>query len=778
MSAINCLEERFSRSKSLKEKLEVLKNGTYLCKIRDKGKVRGINVYKRKYWLDMDSLQLRFDSRKEDKKFYDCKKISEYGHYNLKDISEVRTEYNTDIFNKIRSKNHKPKYKDINTFTVFSLIFVPDSNLHELDLVAEDMETRNLWVDAISHLILTLRSLSYQKEYELFLKSAFRKADENSSGFLNIDEVKDLCKVLNIKMERDKMVQLFNQANTDKGDLNNKDKGQVLNEDEFITFYFKLMSRPDIEKIFEKYSTNGRMSIENLVAFFNNEQQFAMGQEECKGIIRTHEVGDDKTGFSKEGFRQFLMFSDLQDVMDPVEKSQVRDDMTQPLSHYFIASSHNTYLTGNQLTGESSIDGYINALKLGCRCVELDCWDGNDGEPIIYHGYTLTTKILFKDVIEACEKYGFVRSSYPLILSIENHCSLEQQEVMAKHLVNILGDKLHKEEPDDNADHLPSPFDLNNKVLVKAKRLPKNADAEDDIDDNDDDDDERDDAKKKKPAKVAKALSDLVNYIHAVHFPGFDAKDTKYFHMSSFGESKTEGILSDPQEARKFVEYNTRQISRIYPGAKRQDSSNIQPFPSWAAGCQIVALNYQTDDQENLLNRSWFSGNGGCGYVLKPEFLRKSSFHYNPSRLNGLNKTIFPSLTLTLTIVSGQHIPRPKGAEDGEVIDPYIEIKIHGHNDDESKEENEKETQYVRNNGFNPKWDEEFKFNILVPDLALLELKVKDHSKSKSDQHLGSFAIPIKYLQEGYRKATLSDYTGKELTPAAIFLKINKKFEN
>ena len=56
------------------------------------------------------------------------------------------------------------------------------------------------------------------------------------------------------------------------------------------------------------------------------------------------------------------------------------------------------------------IEFFNRAIDSGCRCVELDCWDGEDGEPIIYHGHTLTSAVKFADVIEAVNKSAFTVS--------------------------------------------------------------------------------------------------------------------------------------------------------------------------------------------------------------------------------------------------------------------------------------------------------------------------------------------------------------------------------
>ena len=118
----------------------------------------------------------------------------------------------------------------------------------------------------------------------------------------------------------------------------------------------------------------------------------------------------------------------------------------------------------------------------------MDCWDGADGEPVIYHGWTLTSKLLFKDVLtDAIKPYAFSTSPYPLILSIENHCSREQQDRMAELFRSVLGDLLWTDPVDTSLSSLTSPNFLKNKILIKAKRIKLTANGSIDSDANGDD---------------------------------------------------------------------------------------------------------------------------------------------------------------------------------------------------------------------------------------------------------------------------------------------------
>jgi hypothetical protein len=106
-------------------------------------------------------------------------------------------------------------------------------------------------------------------------------------------------------------------------------------------------------------------------------------------------------------------------------------------------------------------------LRKGCRCVEVDLWDGQSGEPVVFHGGTLTSKILFRDVLRAIAENAFVASPYPVILSLENHLSAEQQDVAAAMIRAELGSMLLTDF--GVRSQLPSPNELRLKIIIKGR---------------------------------------------------------------------------------------------------------------------------------------------------------------------------------------------------------------------------------------------------------------------------------------------------------------------
>ncbi|XP_043265479.1 1-phosphatidylinositol 4,5-bisphosphate phosphodiesterase epsilon-1-like isoform X2 [Colletes gigas] len=219
------------------------------------------------------------------------------------------------------------------------------------------------------------------------------------------------------------------------------------------------------------------ITLATFTKFLESRQQEKLTDDEIKALVKRHEpdpVLRTQWCLSFEGFARYMM--DKDNYAFPNEYATPSEtEMQQSLSQYYIASSHNTYLTGHQLKGESSVQLYSQVLQTGCRCVELDCWDGDDGSPVIYHGHTFTTKIPFRSVVEAIDRSAFVSSPYPVILSIENHCSQSQQTRMAQIFQSVFGEKLVTKflfETDFGDDpQLPSPSQLRYRILIKNKKL-------------------------------------------------------------------------------------------------------------------------------------------------------------------------------------------------------------------------------------------------------------------------------------------------------------------
>ncbi|NWR57822.1 PLCD3 phosphodiesterase, partial [Bucorvus abyssinicus] len=352
-----------------------------------------------------------------------------------------------------------------------------------LDLAARGEEDARHWARGLTKLVGRLQAMSQPEKLDQYpsrellgtargrprgwIHGVLQRADRNKDNKMSFREVKSMLRMINIHMDDGYAYKLFKECDRSG---NERLEGRELEE-----FCRRLLRRPELEELFGRYSGEDRvLSAEELRDFLRDQGEEATLRQ-ARAVIQAHELNEkarQQDLMMLDGFMMYLL-SAAGDILNQ-EHTKVHQDMSQPLCHYFISSSHNTYLTRNQIGGTSSTEAYVRALMAGCRCVELDCWEGSDGEPVVYHGHTLTSKILFRDVIESIRDYAFKQSPYPVILSLENHCGLEQQATMAWHMRAILGDMLLTQ-PLEGQDpqRLPSPEQLKGKVLVKGKKLPE-----------------------------------------------------------------------------------------------------------------------------------------------------------------------------------------------------------------------------------------------------------------------------------------------------------------
>uniref|UniRef100_A0A3Q3XDV7 Phosphoinositide phospholipase C n=1 Tax=Mola mola TaxID=94237 RepID=A0A3Q3XDV7_MOLML len=694
--------------------------GSELKKIRTNSR-----VYQRYYLLDPGLQALCWEP---------SKKESDKARISLDSIREVRTGRNTEAF------RTSGVYEQISEDCAFSIIY--GAMYESLDLVANSAEVANIWVTGLRYL------MQYGKHALDMLASS-----QNSLRLVWLE-------------------QLFSST----AYLERQEDVEDGISEEFTEVFHDFCTRPEIYFLLVQFSSNKEfLDTKDLMRFLEAEQGMTQVSEETSlKLIQSHEPSEEgrQHGYlSLDGFTSYLTSAECH-LFDS-EHDTVCQDMMQPLSHYYISSSHNTYLIEDQFRGPSDISGYIRALRMGCRCVEVDVWDGPDEEPVVCTGNTLSPTLSFRCVLEAIGRFAFVTSDYPLIICIENHCSYRQQKVMCQHLVGILGDRLYTNPPDEEDSYLPSPHALRHRILLKGKKLGPGSDGKDGEVSEEDEGAEMCQRMKPNPLhlppkhfQLLKELSDLVTLCRSVSFIDFptSSESQKSWELCSFQECLALRLASE--NPGDFVNHNKHFLSRVYPSPMRIDSSNMNPQDLWKCGCQIVSMNFQTAGLMMDLNTAWFRQNGNCGYVLRPAIMRQEVSYFSADTRDTV-PGVSPQL-LHVKVISGQNLPKPRGSgAKGDVVDPYVYVEIHGIPVDCA----ERRTRTVTQNGDNPIFDESFEFQINLPELAMVRFVVLDDDFI-GDEFIGQYTIPLECLQSGYRHVPLQFLTGEELPHAKLFVHV------
>ncbi|KHN85628.1 1-phosphatidylinositol 4,5-bisphosphate phosphodiesterase delta-4 [Toxocara canis] len=677
----------------------------------------------------------------------------------INEMFEVRTGFSTD---NLHNAAKKFSFREAASEDMcFSVIFTKTQFLHKsVDFVADSAQTRNDFFNALQYLINAKKKERLFFDEKRWVAEKFREADTNKNGRLSFNEVWKLLNKLNLGLSEHYAKALFMNAETTKTPRDTSGD-HLLDESGFVNFFAQLTERRDLEQILRMFSSNHEETFTpiDLKKFLRSEQQFPdIDDKKAHEILETFETGKQEGQQHKLmgplGFCQLLQ-SQYGSIIKPGHET-VFQDMNHSLTHYFVNSSHNTYLTGLQLKGEATVEGYINALKKGARLLELDVFDGDHGLPCITHKHTLIAAITLRDALTAVDQYAFETTPYPVILTIENHVGLPQQKVMARIFHEVLGDKLYIRPENAATSPLPSPNALKNKYLLRGKKLPTDSSRDCHFDNESDEREQNSDSSKKEIA-LDPDFSRLIS-LPSVKLSSNIYEDIQKHPMdgsASLSESKVESIF---ESSSSLPAYTATRFVKSYPSGLRQDSSNMDPIPSWLCGVQSVAMNMQTSGEYLDINAALFRINGNCGYVLKPDILLKGLDPRSPEAVSRR------PIRLSIGIISGQYLPKPRPSKD--IIDPYISMEIYGIPADVQKQR----SKIISDNGFNPQWNETFHFDLRCPQVAILRICVKDFDKTSANDFIGEFSIPVTSIRQGYSHVRLNTGYSHTVDPSASLL--------
>ncbi|VDP06015.1 unnamed protein product [Soboliphyme baturini] len=668
--------------------ISFMQNGSEFTKVRPSSK-----RYRRTFVLDVDHSMLRWcpTNKKPDK-----------AAIRLDSIKDIRA---GSFLTGRRQSESLSESTDKNL--IFSIIW--GDNYQCLNLIADSPQTAFIWVAGLKSLVENKK-----EAIDLILRLNPRIPKKQAS-----QKIKEVC---------------FCSA----------PKTPVLNASQFCNAYKELSTRLEIYFLVSKFSKQDCLRIEDLKVFLESEQGMSsVTTEFCTHLINDFEPCDlarEAKCMTVDGFTAYLL-SHYCNVLHP-KHLKVCQDMEHPLNDYFILTSFNTHLLEDQLKGPSGVEGYIRALNVGCRFLQLEVWYDEDEKLLVRHGLNTESKVQLLEVLKIINEFAFLKSEYPLIIQIESHLQVVEQKILASQLLQIFGDKLFCDGDGTDFLTLPSPQSLRGKILIKGKKLAGTEDGEVS------DEDESTDWTKSK-----RALRKMVDFALFLYHK-------KPYEVCSLYESSALRLIGTYSD--EFLAYTRRFLTRVYPNVVRIDSSNFNPLDFWSHGCQMVALNFQTSGLMTDLMRGKFLVNGNCGYVLKPPLLREEGNYYS------FRDTVlqYKAQTVYLKVISAQQLPRPIGSSaKGDSLDPYVIVEIFGLPNDCAEER----TKTIENESLNAIFDETFQFQVTVPELALVRFLVLDDYYI-DDDFIGQYTLPLECMQTGYRHLTLLNAYGEPMENTTLFI--------